>query len=116
MTEAAFSFRQILPALPEMYLAAAVCVLLLFDLFIGEKAPARTATFTLVLLVIGTAVTAYTADWGTSRLLFSGLYIADDLGVLLKLAGFLFVTVGLYYSNAYLARHGLQKGEYYVLT
>jgi NADH-quinone oxidoreductase subunit N len=116
MTDTAFSFAQILPALPEMYLAAAVCVLLLFDLFIGERAPARTASFTLLLLAGGAAVTAYTADWGTSQLLFSGLYIADDLGVLLKLAGFLFVTVGLYYSNGYLARHGLQKGEYYVLA
>ena len=39
-----FSFSQILPALPEMYLAAAACVLLVFDLFFAEKAPGRTAT------------------------------------------------------------------------
>jgi NADH-quinone oxidoreductase subunit N len=116
MTDAALTWPQILPALPEMYLAGAICVLLLFDLFFAEKAPGRTATFTLLLLVIGAAITAYTAEWGTSRQVFSGLYIADDLGVLLKLAGFLFVTIGLFYSNGYLARRGLQKGEYYVLT
>lgn len=116
MTDAALTWPQILPALPEMYLAGAICVLLLFDLFFAEKAPGRTATFTLLLLVIGAAITAYTAAWGTSRQVFSGLYLADDLGVLLKLAGFLFVTVGLFYSNGYLARRGLQKGEYYVLT
>jgi len=111
-----FSMSSILPALPEMYLAAAACVLLVFDLFFAEKAPGRTATFALLLLVIGAALTAYTADWSVNRLLLGGMYVADGLGVLLKLAGFLFVTVGLFYSNGYLARRGLQKGEYYVLT
>ncbi|MET0293290.1 MAG: NADH-quinone oxidoreductase subunit NuoN [Steroidobacteraceae bacterium] len=106
----------LMPALPEMYLAGAICLLVLFDLFIGEKKPSRNATFTLLLLVIGAGLTAYTADWGTSRLLFSGLYVADDLGIVLKLAAFLFVAIGLYYANGYLARRGLQKGEYYVLT
>ncbi len=99
-----------------MYLAAAACVLLVFDLFFAEKAPGRTATFALLLLVVGAALTAWTADWSANRLLFSGMYVADGLGVLLKLAGFLFVTIALFYSNAYLARRGLQKGEYYVLT
>jgi NADH-quinone oxidoreductase subunit N len=111
-----YSFAQILPALPEMYLAAAACLLLVFDLFVGEKAPARTATFTLLLLVIGAALTVYTADWTGRRVLFDGMYTADPLGVLLKLAGFLFIAVALYYSNGYLARRGLMKGEYYVLT
>jgi NADH-quinone oxidoreductase subunit N len=116
MTDSALTFTGILPALPEIYLAAAICVLLMFDVFFGLKAPGRTATFALLLVVGGAAVTAWTAQWGTTQLVFGGLYVADDLSTLLKLAAFLFVAIGIFYSNGYLARRGLQKGEYYVLT
>jgi NADH-quinone oxidoreductase subunit N len=108
--------ESLLPALPEIYLTAAICVLLVFDVFFGLKNPGRTASFTLLLLLGGAALTVYTAAPGAPREVFGGLYVNDALGVLLKLAGFLFLTVGLYYSNGYLARRGLQKGEYYVLS
>ena len=116
MTDTTFSLAQILPAMPEMYLTAAICVLLLFDVFFGLKKPSRTASLTLVLLLGGALVTLLTADFGHSRSLFSGMYVADDLATLLKLASFLFVAVALYYSNDYLIRRKIQKGEYYVLT
>ena len=116
MTDAPLTLTQLMPALPEIYLAAAICVLLMFDVFFGLKKPGRTASFALLLLVGGAAITVATSRFGTSSRVFDGLYVADDLGILLKLAGFLFVAVALYYSNGYLARRGLQKGEYYVLT
>jgi NADH-quinone oxidoreductase subunit N len=116
MTETTFSLAQILPAMPELYLTAAICVLLMFDVFFGVKAPGRTASFSLVLLLGGALVTLITADMRTARALFSGLYIADNLATILKLAAFLFVAVALYYSNDYLARRKIQQGEYYVLT
>ena len=37
---------------PEIYLAGAICVVLLFDLFFGEGKPGRTATFTLLVLLV----------------------------------------------------------------
>ncbi|RYZ68373.1 MAG: NADH:ubiquinone oxidoreductase subunit N, partial [Proteobacteria bacterium] len=116
MTDAPLTFAQLMPAMPEIYLAAAICVLLMFDVFFGLAKPGRTASFALLLLVGGAAITVGTARFGTSARVFDGLYVADDLGILLKLCGFLFVAVALYYSNGYLARRGLQKGEYYVLT
>ncbi len=48
--------------------------------------------------------------------LFSGMYVADGLAVILKLFGFLTVAFGLYYSNNYLVRRGIMKGEYFILT
>ena len=116
MTETTFSLAQILPAMPEIYLTAAVCVLLVFDVFFGLQRPARTASFTLLILLGGALVTLLTADFGHRQSIFDGMYVADDLATLLKLAAFLFVAVAMYYSNEYLARRRIQKGEYYVLS
>jgi NADH-quinone oxidoreductase subunit N len=116
MTETTFSLAQIMPAMPEIYLTAAVCVLLLFDVFFGLKKPGRTGSFTLVLLLGGALVTLLTADFGNPHTLFDGMYVTDDLATLLKMAAFLFVAIALYYSGDYLARRKIQKGEYYVLA
>jgi NADH-quinone oxidoreductase subunit N len=48
--------------------------------------------------------------------LFDGMYVADELGYVLKLFGFLFVAVALLYSRAYLENRNILRGEYYVLT
>jgi len=114
--ETTFSLTQILPAMPEIYLTAAICVLLMFDVFFGIKRSGLTASFTLLLLAGGALVTVMTAPWHQRQQIFDGMYVADDLSTLLKLAAFLFTTLALYYSNAYLARRGIQKGEYYVLS
>jgi NADH-quinone oxidoreductase subunit N len=49
-------------------------------------------------------------------LLFAGMYVADELGFVLKLAGFLVVAVALLYSRAYLENRNILRGEYYVLA
>ena len=116
MNDTTFSLAAILPAMPEIYLTGAICVLLLFDVFFALKRPERTATFALLLLLGGAAITMATHEFGVRQVLFDSMYIADDLGMLLKLASFLFVAVALFYSNDYLARRKLQQGEYYVLT
>ena len=44
------------------------------------------------------------------------MYVADELGYVLKLAGFLVVAVVLLYSRAYLENREILRGEYYVLA
>jgi NADH-quinone oxidoreductase subunit N len=102
-------------ALPEIYLAGAICLVLLFDLFIAGKHVGRTATFTLLVLLIG-AVLTWQQGISGRNLAFFGLYVADPLSSLLKLSAFLFSALALFYSRNYLARRGLQKGEFYVLA
>jgi NADH-quinone oxidoreductase subunit N len=114
MTET--SFAQFLPALPEIYLVGAICALLMFDVFFGLKKPTRTASVALLLLLGGAVATLISADFGHRQVLFSGMYIADDLATLLKLASFLFVAIALFYSGEFLGRRKLQQGEYYVLV
>lgn len=111
-----FTWSSLLPALPEIYLTASICVLLLADVFFGHLHRSFTATFTLLLLVIGAALTIYYAPPAGQTLLFSGMYVADAVGTLLKLAGFLFVAVALLYSRSYLEMRGILRGEYFVLA
>ena len=49
-------------------------------------------------------------------LLFDGLYVADALGTVLKVAGFVAVALALFYSGGYLDRRHIKGGEYYVLA
>jgi NADH-quinone oxidoreductase subunit N len=44
------------------------------------------------------------------------MYVADELGYVLKLAGFLIVAVALLYSRTYLENRDILRGEYYVLA
>jgi NADH-quinone oxidoreductase subunit N len=111
-----FATADLMTALPEVYLAGAICLVLLFDLFLSGDRPRRTATLTLVVLLVGAALTLYTTVPGVRVLAFNGQYVADDVSRILKLAGFLFTAMVLFYSGGFLARRGLAKGEYYVLT
>ena len=104
------------PAVAEITLTVAVCVILLVDAFAGERRRRLTPTLTLLALVIGAALTVYYGQVSDRQVLFEGMYVADPLAVVLKLAGFLFVAVALLYSRAYLENRNILRGEYYVLA
>jgi NADH-quinone oxidoreductase subunit N len=102
-------------AMPEIYLASAICVVLLFDLFFAARHPARTGVFSIVVLLAGAAITWYYAPT-QSTLILNRLYVADPLASVLKVATFLAGAMALFYSGGYLQRKGLQKGEFHVLA
>jgi NADH-quinone oxidoreductase subunit N len=110
-----YTASEIALAWPEIYLTGAICLVLLFDLFFAVKNPGRTATLTLAVLVIGAAIT-WRQGITDRSVIFHGLYVADRLSSLLKMGAFLFAALALFYSRDYLARRGLQKGEFYVLS
>ncbi|HLJ36933.1 MAG TPA: NADH-quinone oxidoreductase subunit NuoN [Steroidobacteraceae bacterium] len=104
------------PAIAEIWVAAAACLVLLVDVFAGERRRGLTPTLTLLVLILGAALTAQYGRVGERTVLFDGMYVADDLGWALKLAGFLFVAVALLYSRSYLENRRILRGEYYVLA
>ena len=116
MDQTLISVASLAPAVAEIWLVFAICVLLLVEVFAGTKRPGLTGTLTLLALVIGAALTVRYGQVPHRVLLFDRTYVADELGVVLKLAGFLFVAVGLLYSRVYLENRNLQRGEYYVLA
>ena len=105
-----------IPAIPEIFLGFAICLVLLFEVFVGVKRPGATSTLTLLVLVAGAALTARYADVGHEVVLFDGMYVTDPLAYVLKLAGFLVVAVALLYSRTYLENRNILRGEYYVLA
>jgi NADH-quinone oxidoreductase subunit N len=116
MPDASMSPVSFAPAIAEIWLACAVCIVLLVEVFVGERRRALTPTLTLLSLAIGAALTVQYGEVAHRTLLFDGLYIADSLGWALKLAAFVFVAVALLYSRAYLENRGILRGEYYVLA
>ncbi len=116
MTDAMMNLHSLAVAIPEIFLAAAICIVLLFEAFFGARRPGATATLTLFVLVVGAALTVMFADVGQRVVLFDGMYVAGPLAFVLKLAGFLAVAVALLYSRAYLENRNILKGEYYVLA
>jgi NADH-quinone oxidoreductase subunit N len=116
MPETTLTWHSVAPAVAEIYLVAAICVILLVDVFAGDKRRGLTSTLTLVALAIGAALTAHFGHVTGHRVLFDGMYVADELGYVLKLVGFLVVAVVLLYSRTYLENREILRGEYYVLA
>jgi NADH-quinone oxidoreductase subunit N len=116
MTDTIMTWSSVQPAIAEIYLVAAICVVLLADVFAGEKRHGLTSTVTLIALAVGAALTVAYGHTTHHAVLFNGMYVADELGYVLKLAGFLVVAVVLLYSRAYLETRKIMQGEYYVLT
>jgi NADH-quinone oxidoreductase subunit N len=116
MPQSDFNVAHLALALPEIYLTLMICVVLMVDVFAGPTRRGLSATFTQFVLVLGAALTAFVSQPTQRSVIFDGLYVADELAWVLKLAGFLFVAFGLLYSRSYLERRGILKGEYFVLV
>jgi NADH-quinone oxidoreductase subunit N len=104
-------------ALPEVVLLAAACVVMILDVY--SKDPGRRVTFwaaqlTLAACFVAQIYVLYESE-GTPRLIFSGLFVSDVLGHLLKLVCYVAVSAALVYSRQYLADRGLLRGEFVTL-
>jgi len=102
-------------AAAEIFLLSAICVILLVDVFLSDSK--RWITYALSLLTLaGCAFMTvnYAVDGRVTA--FDGMFIADPMGDVLKLFSYGTVAVALLYSREYLQRHGLFRGEYFILA
>lgn len=92
-------------------LSAWASILLLIDLFIGNK------RITAYLAIVGLIVTAMVGlpQWNAARSTFGGMLIIDNYALLLNVLFALIGILSIVLSIDYLPRHGLERGEYYVL-
>jgi len=102
-------------AIPEISLAVAACLILLFDVYFGAGRRGLTATLTMVALTIGVALTSQYGITSDRIVLFNGLYVVDPVAGFLKMAGFVAMATAVFYSQDYLEQRGIRGGEYYVL-
>ena len=114
MANESLNIANLAPAAAETYLLAAICVVLLIDVFLNDRQ--RWITYALSMLTLaGAAVvtTMYAVDHRVVA--FNGLFVADPMGDVLKLFSYGTVAVSFLYSREYLIRRNLFKGEYFIL-
>src|SRR4029077_7709294 len=116
MPETPFIWSSLAPVTPEICLVVAICAILLIDVFAGERRAGLTSTLTLLALALSAALTVAYAHVTERVVILQGMYVADELAFVLKLAGFLVVAVALLYSRSYLINRNILRGEYYVLA
>ena len=102
-------------AAPELFVLTMTCVVLIVDLFLTERN--RWISYYLALLtLVGAAFITVRFAVDQRVLAFEGMFVADRLSDILKLAIYLVIGVVFVYSKEYLQRRVLFKGEYFVLS
>jgi NADH-quinone oxidoreductase subunit N len=110
-----FDMIDLLPVLPEIFLLAMACAILILDLFLPDDL--RYLTFGLCLLALaGSAVITFSTFSSVPTLTFGNTFVDDALSDILKLI--LDVAVGgmLIYSRDYVRERGMYRGEFFVLV
>ena len=103
-----------LPAAPEIFVLSMACIILIVDLFLTGRSRIVTYLLAQATLVIAAILTVY-LHAQQPVLTFSGTFINDTMGDVLKVFIYLITAVVFLYSRKYLGSRALDKGEYYVL-
>ncbi|WP_198266163.1 NADH-quinone oxidoreductase subunit NuoN [sulfur-oxidizing endosymbiont of Gigantopelta aegis] len=103
-----------MPALPEIFLLAMVCVILIVDLFLKDES--RGATYILsIIALIATAFLSYSNYSQETVVTFHGSFILDPMASILKIVISLVVVAVFIYAKDYLKDRNIYKGEYFIL-
>ncbi len=108
------NFNDILILLPEFYLVAAACLLLLLDAFMKpEQRSSLHWLSILVLLVAIYLVIAGQPDFTATA--FGGMFVRDRVAEILKVFALGTTALVMVYARPYLIDRQLLKGEFYTL-
>lgn len=111
MTAQTYNF---LPALPEMFMLGMICLILVIDLFLSERS--RVVTYLLSQATLAGAFGLTLSLYGMQPVqTFSGMFINDVMGTLLKLAIYIATFMVFLYSRSYLRERQIFSGEFFVL-
>ena len=117
MNTATFSFATLAPAIPEIALAMMVLGLLVIDAFLEERNRHVSYWLAIFALVGTAALCAYTVYVGRPTVVtFQGMFVADLMSQVLKVATLLTVAATLVMSRSYLMARGLLTGEFLCLA
>ena len=105
----------LMPALPEIFVATMACLVLVIDVYLPEARRTTTLWLSIATLLFATLLTLATAP--EARVPgFHGHFVRDAMGDVLKIGVYLSMAAALLYSRDYLRNRTLFKGEYYVLA
>jgi len=110
-------FLNFIVALPEIVLLAGASALMIVDLYVRDERRRVSYWFAQLILLacaLGTLL-VLSGTGGKPVYAFNGLFVADVMGHLLKLAAYIAVATALAYSRQYLLDRGLLRGEFLTL-
>lgn len=108
------TFNDVLILLPEFYLVAAACLMLLLDAFMkAEQRPLLHWIAIVVLLVAIYLVIAGQPDQTVTA--FGGMFVRDDVSEILKVFALGTTALVMVYARPYLIDRKLLIGEFYTL-
>ncbi len=110
-----FTWSDLIPAMPEIFVLVAVSAILLIDLFIKDQNRFITYMLTQLTLLGAAIITVNTAHGGIVYD-FSFMFVSDAMANVLKLMSYIGISVMLVYSRDYLQARGLFRGEFFVLA
>ncbi len=114
MIDYQFNIADLCFALPEIFMLAAIVVILLLDLYTAKRFQNLTYYLTQITLFV-TGYLAFTLI-GESQVIFDGTFVLDAMGSTFKVFTMGFAMVALVYTRHYLKVHNLFRGEYFVLA
>jgi NADH-quinone oxidoreductase subunit N len=108
------NLTNIAAALPEIFVFAMACLILVVDLFISDARRMLTYLLVQATLVGAIVLTAQGAGLAPVRA-FNDMFVLDAPAVVLKLAIYAVMFFVFAYSREYLRDRGMFRGEYFVL-
>ena len=109
-----FIHPNLVPVIPEIFVLAMACVILVVDVYLSEQNRVVTYLMTQATL-FGAAMLTVTLHSTPAELTFGGMFISDAMGDVLKVFIYLVTAVVFLYSRDYLVARGIFRGEFFVL-
>ena len=109
-----FDVPNLWPLLPEIFVLAAVCGILIVDVLLTDEQ--RFLTYALTQATLAGAAVITVAGAGEAGYTMNGMFVDDLMADVLKLTVYIAVSVLLVYSREYLALRGLFRGEFFSLA
>lgn len=108
------TYPNLIPVLPELFMAFMIIVLLLADAFTSESQKGINLVLTMVTLIGCFALQKY-VDHGVTELTFNNMFILDNLAMGTKMFTYLFSFVAVLYIKRYVSDKKYQSGEFYAI-
>jgi len=104
----------LIPVLPELFLAIMAMALLMFGVFRGDKSYDQVAGLSVLTLVIAAALMLVQVG-GERVVTFGGMYVSDAFAVFTKVLVYAGSATAILISGTYLKDHKIARFEYPVL-
>ncbi|MFN8769873.1 MAG: NADH-quinone oxidoreductase subunit NuoN [Neisseriaceae bacterium] len=104
----------ILPVLPEIFLAFMIIVLLFADAFISESKKHVITMLTIITIVV-TFIIQFMVYSGKPELTFNNMFVLDILAQGMKLTIYIVSLIIVLYIKQYINDKNLHKGEFYAI-